>query len=113
MNSYRAITLFSLFIRIEDNSNQGVESSIASPPSSPPSKSSQGEERRSNSSEPNSPQPDDSFSDRGEQQLEDDRGVFLPPGGGQLYTECAPRENGRERKRERKRERERGRRGRG
>ena len=71
-------------IRIEDGSNQGVESSIVSPPSSPPSKSSQGEAQRNDSSEPNSPQLDDSFSDRGEQQPEEDRGVFLPPGGGQL-----------------------------
>ena len=73
--------------RVEDRSNQAVESSIVPPPAPPPSKTSQqGEERDNDSSEPNSPQPDDSFSSRDEQQPEEGRGVFLPSGGGQLYT---------------------------
>ena len=73
--------------RVEDRSNQAVESSIVPPPAPPPSKTSQqGEERENDSSEPNSPQPDDSFSSRDEQQPEEGRGVFLPSGGGQLYT---------------------------
>ena len=63
------------------------------PPAPPPSKTSQqGGERGNDSSEPNSPQPDDSFSSREEQQPEEGREVFLPSGGGQLCTECAPRE---------------------
>ena len=86
-------THLSLFTRVEDRSNQAVESSIVPPPAPPPSKTSQqGEEKGNDSSEPNSPQPDDSFSSREEQQPEEGREVFLPSGGGQLCTECAPRE---------------------
>ena len=86
-------THLSLFTRVEDRSNQAVESSIVPPPAPLPSKTSQqGEEKGNDSSEPNSPQPDDSFSSREEQQPEEGREVFLPSGGGQLCTEYAPRE---------------------